>query len=429
MSTPSQPARPQPAAAGPAGAGPVGLPRGLVIAEAWRGLDGVGPLSNASGLPLARTVKLLLDPLVLRPAAHPHLGAAIVTIEAAAELRRRIADAGPVLAATAAWFGRVKRARRAAGITDGHPQDLYFQRCFELAHTRGRPGADAADLARAVVDEVHGERRLTPAGLRAYLADPQVHERVCRSIGRAWARRPGPAGRGDEPGLRRLLDGCAVAPEAVSFNTLVGRGAGSAAAAAVETPGAALALGLSAREVIGPPEVGRAASTATMPPPFDRSILERLFAPVRALDAVDAAALVDAEVTRSAAPWQLADEANRVLLAAAELAGRDLASDSPAGTDAGARLRARWRREAFVRRALRLPEASPRPSDGAREALLRRLWVRAHGRELRAETVPGETVWDLLDGALRSVILDRRDRVKADLARASARPAAERASA
>ena len=94
MSTPSQPAGPGPGGVGPAeagrvgtglvGAGSVGLPRGLVIAEAWRGLDGVGPLSNASGLPLARTVKLLLDPLVLRPAAHPHLGAAIVTIDAAA---------------------------------------------------------------------------------------------------------------------------------------------------------------------------------------------------------------------------------------------------------------------------------------------------------------------------------------------------------
>lgn len=313
MSTPSQPAGPGPGGVGPAeagrvgtglvGAGSVGLPRGLVIAEAWRGLDGVGPLSNASGLPLARTVKLLLDPLVLRPAAHPHLGAAIVTIEAAAELRRRLADAGPVLAATAAWFGLVKRARRAAGITDGHPQDLYFQRCFELAHTHGRPGADAAGLARAVVAEVHGERRLTPAALRGYLADPQVHERVRRSIGRAWAHRPRPAGCGDEAGLRRLLDGCAAASEAGAFDGLVGRGAGSAAAAALEAPGAALALGLSAHEVIVPPAVGRAASTATMPPPFDRSILERLFAPARTLDA-DAAALVDAEVSWPAATWR-----------------------------------------------------------------------------------------------------------------------------
>lgn len=422
MSTPAQPAE----------RGPVGLPRGMVIAEAWRGLDGVGPLSNASGLPLARTVKLLLDPLVLRPAAHPHLGAAIVTIEAAAELRRRILDAGPVLAATASWFGRVKRARRAAGITDGHPQDLYFQRCFELAHRYGGPGPDAAELARAVVGEVHGERRLTPAALRGYLADPQVGERVRRSIARAWAGRPSPAGRGDEAGLRRLLDGCAAAPGAGvgagTFDALVAGGAGSDAAAAHELPGAARELGLSVHDTIAPPEVGRSASTATMPPPFDRSILERLFAPVRALDAADAAALVDAEATRSAAPWQLADEAHRVLLAAAELAGSDLESESPAATDAGARLRARWRREAFVRRAQRLPGISQGQSDGAREALMRRLWVRAHGRELRDQSVAGDDLWDLLDGALRSVILDRRDRVKSELARASV-AAGERASA
>ncbi len=82
-----------------------------------------------------------------------------------------------------------------------------------------------------------------------------------------------------------------------------------------------------------------------------------------------------------------------------------------------------------MRRALRLPETSPGASDGVREALLRRLWVRAHGRELRAESVPGEALWDLLDGALRSVILDRRDRVKSELARASVGPAGERASA
>ncbi|MBO0981267.1 hypothetical protein [Microbacterium sp. SD291] len=43
-------------------------PRGQVIAQAWLDLGaGVAPLSNGSGRPLVRTLKLILDPLVIRP--------------------------------------------------------------------------------------------------------------------------------------------------------------------------------------------------------------------------------------------------------------------------------------------------------------------------------------------------------------------------
>jgi hypothetical protein len=124
------------------------LPRGLLIAQAWSTLgDAVAPLSNATGRPLARTVKLILDPLVLRPVLNPAFAAGAIGIEHVDALRDRIVQAGPVLAATAAWFLVMKKERRRAAITDGNPQDLYFQRCYELATQHGHPQPDAARLA------------------------------------------------------------------------------------------------------------------------------------------------------------------------------------------------------------------------------------------------------------------------------------------
>jgi hypothetical protein len=48
---------------------------------------------------------------------------------------------------------------------------------------------------------------------------------------------------------------------------------------------------------------------------------------------------------------------------------------------------------------------------------MRRLWVRVHGREVRQKTVAVEELWDMLDGVLRSVILDQRDRLRSELER------------
>ncbi|WP_345494733.1 hypothetical protein [Nocardia callitridis] len=70
-------------------------PRAMVLDAAWRELDGVAPLSSATGGPLRRTVKLMLDPLVIRPVAHPLC-------------------AGPLVNADGRWrrAGYVLRARR-----------------------------------------------------------------------------------------------------------------------------------------------------------------------------------------------------------------------------------------------------------------------------------------------------------------------------
>ena len=412
-----------------------GLPRSLVIARAWGRLAEVGPLTGPTGVPLARTTKLLIDPLVIRPSARPHLAHALLSDESAGELEALLLAARSDLAATAAWFTALKRARRRAGITRGNPQDLYFQRAFELARRHGSPAHDADVIAAATLAEVHDDIRPGIADLRAHLSDPAVAARVGQEIAEAWARRTVPEDDVAHDALRRLLDSCANGSGAGDFAALVASRSGSAGAPPADRPGAARALGLTAKEVPVPPEPGTSATKTAMPPPFDRSLFERLFASFAAV--ADSGEVLDDvvhdEIRRTAGAWQLAEERSRVVLLAAAEASAALAdpasetgsvpspaalADPGAGatTDAARRLHGRWRREPFVHHALRLKE-DPAAARGVREAVLRRLWVRLHGRELRGDTVQAEDVWALLDGALRSVILDRRGIVKASIGR------------
>jgi hypothetical protein len=172
------------------------------------------------------------------------------------------------------------------------------------------------------------------------------------------------------------------------------------------------------------PVLGASASKLNLPKPFDRSILERLFAPLTNTflrsGLPDVPTLVRQEITRSAGPWQLADEVSRVVMVLGREASAGLAERPPA-TGAAARLRSRWEREAYVHRVMRMPSAVPpeirADVRGVPAAYLRRLWVRVHGRELRQDTVTAEQVWDVLDGVLRSVILDQRDRLRSALER------------
>lgn len=402
------------------------LPRGLVLARAWAELgSAVAPLSNPAGRPLSRTVKLIVDPLVLRPVLRPEFAAGAIAVEHADALRDRIAAAGPVLAATASWFAVLKRERRRLRITEGNPQDLYFQRCYELATQHGPPGPDAGQVAARVLADVHAPAGPTLAGLREHLADPANAAGLTRLVERSWARAaPAPAPAG--PGTAGFLATCADAPDPASFDALVTAGTGTSGAAELDRPGVAAARGLTDRERPAPPALGHSASKAALPKPFDRSILERLFAPLTTAASrtglPGVPELVRREIIRSAAPWQLAEEPSRVVLVLGRDASAGLTADPPAG-GAAARLRSRWDREAYVHRVLRMPSSAP-PAvragvHGVRAAYLRRLWVRAHGRELRGEPVTAGQVWDLLDGVLRSVILDQRDRLRTALERAA----------
>ncbi|SEE60229.1 hypothetical protein [Jiangella alba] len=417
------------------------VPREQLLAQAWAGLGtGVAPLSNASGRPLVRTVRLILDPLVLRPAQNPRFAGATVAAADAAELTRLVAAAGPVLTATAAWFVLVKRERRRAGVTDGNPQERYFQRCYELAHRHGHPDdvAGAAELAAATVAAARtADGRVTAAAVRAHVTDPAHAAELARRLDAAWTARATPSAPAEPPPqLDEVLATCATAPGPRAWAALVDGGHGSRDAAHLEPPGAARDHGLTDRASVAPPGLGDAASKRRLPKPFDRSVLERLFAGVATGHPIDGdvAALVGAEIGRSAQPWQLAGEPGRVLLALGRAAGPALGDGDAAGWapgDARTRLRSRWRREAYVHRVLRLPpaEAAAVPDElraevrDVRAAYLRRLWVRLHGRELRGQDVDAGQCWDLLDGVLRSVILDQRDRLRTALSRdAEVRP-------
>ena len=50
------------------------LLRSAVLAAAWARIPGVEVLSAGDGGPLTRTLKKIIDPLVLRTAARPRLG-------------------------------------------------------------------------------------------------------------------------------------------------------------------------------------------------------------------------------------------------------------------------------------------------------------------------------------------------------------------
>jgi hypothetical protein len=409
-------------------AGPA-VPRGMLIADAWAGLgDAVAPLSNASGRPLARTVKLLLDPLVLRPTMNPRFAGGLIDVEHVDELRRAILEAGPALAATAAWFRLVKQARRRAGVTEGNPQDRYFQRCFELAHAHGDPNtlSNAAAIAAETVADVHAERGdVTVDRLRRFMTDPDQVVRLAGLLHHAWADRPDPQPLSPD-GLTAFLDTCAHRPDERLWKALAEKEVGTAEAAELDRPHVARDYGLTAKEAPAPPELGDRASKRRLPPPFDRSIMERLFAAFTAVfqreTMADIPSMVVGEIHRSAAPWQLADEPSRVAMALGRDAttGIDHRTDTTPASDANARLQARYSREAYVHAVLRRPdpESAKVPDDLKHEILhvqapyLRRLWARLHGRELRGETTAAADVWDLLDGVFRSVLLDQRDRLR-----------------
>ncbi|MFJ9207357.1 hypothetical protein [Streptomyces sp. NPDC102264] len=456
-------------------------PRAMVLDEVWRELDGVGPLSGPQGGPLSRTVKLLLDPLVIRPVLHPQCAGPLVSSEGAALLATLLHASADALRATAAWFTLLKRVRRGMRITEGNPQDLYFQLCFELATTEGPPApATGERTAEEALRETHGSAQgRTTQALREYLTDPAHTSALTAALDAAWAARtagPAPATPAE---IRAVLDGCPAgvlgAGAGAALARLVADHAGTAAGRALwgalpESAPPARELGLTRHPLpVGPGLGGGSASTSALGLPFDRTVHERVFTVLQTSSDRAALApvpeLVRREIARSCAPWALTDESLRVAATVGvhlALGLRPLGGEPGAGGGTGAHraVNSRWRREAYVLRARRLAIDTSDPSDTAdpsdtsgasgisgapgpggnpadvaeplariaRElrtpwrAYLRRLWVRLHGRDVRDAPMTGvEELWNVLDGVARSVILDHRGRVRHAL---SAHPAA-----
>lgn len=424
----------------------------MVLDEVWRELDGVEPLSGPDGGPLSRTVKLILDPLVIRPVQNPACAGPVVSSDGAELLATRLHASADLLHATAAWFTLLKRVRRALRITEGNPQDLYFQRCFELATTAGPPDPDrgesiAADTLRDVHEYSAGR---TTQALKAHITDPSQARQLTALIDLAWGRRPlsRVALEDDTWKIEALLDACPGArlddesddSGQCVFDGLVSRSAGTHFGIALWTPAPAYTaheLGLTTHPVPGAPVLGMSASTAAVGLPFDRTVHERVFTVLRAsserAELPPVAELVTTEIARSCSPWALLDESLRVVATAGATLAVDLRPigagdrDPVADTASSRVINGRWQREAYVLQARRLalstadrslPDTNPLAAIAAElrkpwQPYLRRLWVRLHGRDARESSVHAlDEVWDLLDGVARSVILDHRMRVK-----------------
>ncbi|OBH79035.1 hypothetical protein A5681_00375 [Mycobacterium scrofulaceum] len=425
----------------------VGHPRRSVIDAAWRAIGpGVEVLSSDDGGPLSRTVKRIIDPLVLRLRSNPQYSAPVVTPETAAVMRELIVGSAPELRAAAAWFEVLKMERRRQRIRTGNAQELYFPVCFELAVTKGQPSAEDQQTAAAVLEDVHqGRDRTAIEVLHQYVADPDALAKLADQLDRSWrdvrAPQTGPA-TGTGPFMAELAT---VLGPANSHRTATARqrvwsamiadatpynlGA-LARVEAAQLPWSIVELGLSS---VAPQRPPRVAGDADSDRPLDRSVVDRVRATLRrALDRdalPDIPLLCEEEVDRACAPWGLLSEDKQATIVAGIEIAVELAPLDPSVASRyalAAQIQARLRKEAYVLHARRyLAEGGPiHPRQqqvvddlaAYAQPYLSRLWARLHGRDVWQEPCDDvDDVRSLLEGVARSVSLDHRQRIKAML--------------
>ncbi|MDT5058489.1 MAG: hypothetical protein QOF66_6855 [Mycobacterium sp.] len=421
----------------------VSHPRRAVIDRAWRAIGpGVEVLSGDDGGPLRRTVKRIIDPLVLRLRANTQYSAPFVDADTAVAMHDVIAGHGAHLRAAAAWFELLKRERRRLRITTGNAQELYFPVCFELAVTKGAPAQQDDGSAEAVLLEIHGDRDRTAIEvLNQYVADPQVIAVLTDQVGRSWSdvragneiTGPflvgltsvlGPAD-GHSAAAARQRVWTALIADATPYNL-----GAKAHGAAAELPWSITGLGLSSVEPQRPPAIVGGPDSDR---PLNRSVVDRVRATLRrAMDRdelPEIPLLCAEEVDRACAPWGLlAEDKQATLIAGIEIGAclAPLTESAVTRYELAGQIQARLRKEAYVLHARRYlagggpihPRQQQVIDDLAAFArpYLSRLWARLHGRDVWQE--PCDDVDDvraLLEGVARSVSLDHRQRIKAML--------------
>ncbi|SON60036.1 hypothetical protein MSIMFI_01527 [Mycobacterium simulans] len=421
----------------------VGHARRAVIDQAWRAIGpGVEVLSSDDGGPLSRTVKRIIDPLVLRLRSNPPYSAPVVAAETASAMHDLIVASGPQLRFAAAWFEVLKLERRRQRIRSGNAQELYFPVCFELAVTKGAPAPQDRDTPAEVLHEIHhGRDRTAIEVLNEYVASPEVVAALSEQLDRSW-HDVRASNTVIEPFLAELTT---VLGTATTHNAATARqrvwsamiadatpyNLGALARTdAAELPWSIVKLGLSSAAPQRQPKINGGSDSDR---PLDRSVVDRVRATLRR--ALDRAALPDIpllcaeEVDRASAPWGLLAEDKQATLVAGievaiELAPLDRSVTSRYAL--AAQVQARLRKEAYVLHARRYladggpihPRQRQVVDDLAAYAqpYLSRLWARLHGRDVWQEPCDDvEDVRSLLEGVARSVSLDHRQRIKAML--------------
>jgi hypothetical protein len=423
-----------------------GHPRRSVIDQAWRAIGpGVEVLSSDDGGPLTRTVKRIIDPLVLRLRSNPEYSTPVVAPATAAAMRALIADNGPQLRFAAAWFEALKLERRRQRIRTGNAQELYLPVCFELAVTKGPPAPLDRETVVAVLGDIHQRRDRTAIEvLREYLTSPETVATLADQLDRSWRDvRAGDTGEGILGAFLAELS-TALGPANSHRATAARQRAWSAVTTcaapynlgalarveAAELPWSIIKIGLSSAAPQQRPEIIDARDSDR---PLDRSVVNRVRATLRR--ALDRDALPDIpllcaeEVDRACAPWGLLGEDKQATLVAGIEIAVQLAPLDPSAAGRyplAAQIQARLRKEAYVLHARRyLAEGGPiHPRQrqvvedlaSYSQPYLSRLWARLHGRDVWQEPCDDvDDVRSLLEGVARSVSLDHRQRIKAML--------------
>ncbi|MCP2621556.1 hypothetical protein NLB33_01650 [Mycolicibacterium smegmatis] len=426
-------------------------PRRAVIDRAWRAIgSGVEVLSGDDGAPLRRTVKRIIDPLVLRLRSNTQFSAAVLDPDTAAAMHAEIVGAAPRLRAAAAWFTLLKQERRRRRITTGNAQELYFPACFELAVARGMPAHDADEVARRTLADVHGGRDRTAVEvLNRHIENPQVVRQLQRQLQRSWADvTPSQAITGPFfSGLTTVLGPAAThnaeAARQRVWSALIADATPHNLGAGIRRPGAntpagrpwsVIDIGLCSTVPQQPPPIDTPEGGNRPPdPPLERSVVDRVRATLRralARDELpDVPLLCAEEVDRACAPWGLlAEDHQAALLAGIEVATdlRPLAEAAPTRYEVSSRIQSRLAKEAYVLHARRYlaggeaihPRQQQVVDDLASFArpYTSRLWARLHGRDVWQESCRDvDDLRALLEGVARSVSLDHRQRIKSML--------------
>jgi hypothetical protein len=421
----------------------MGHPRRLVIEAAWRAIGpGVEVFSADDGGPLSRTVKRIIDPLVLRLRSNPAYSAPVVTRETAAAMHDLIVGSSSELRSAAAWFEALKLERRRQRIRTGNAQELYFPVCFELAVTKGPPTPQDYETAATVLGDIHRDRDRTAIEvLHRYVADADVVATLAKQLERSW--RDVRAGEAVIDSFRGELDtvlgaagshGAAVARQRVwsaMISDLTPYNMGALARTdTTRLPWSIVELGLSSIAPQRPPAISQSTDGDR---PLDRSVVDRVRATLRRTLDRDALPeiplLCEEEVDRACAPWGLMAEDKQATLVAGIEVAVQLAPLDPSAScryDLATQIQARLRKEAYVLHARRyLAENGPiHPRQrqvvddlaAYAQPYLSRLWARLHGRDVWQEPCADvDDVRALLDGVARSVSLDHRQRIKAML--------------